>query len=127
MNFTASDTSAGATAQYGLYLNNVASTEGVDSLITLNNADADDAVTDGILFAAGGAGTDFLDGIDFSAANVNREIVLENGEAIIGQTADTITFEDDDGTDYATLSVTALTIAGDLAITGGNITTAVTA
>ncbi|KKR87655.1 MAG: hypothetical protein UU32_C0004G0020 [Candidatus Woesebacteria bacterium GW2011_GWB1_41_10] len=55
-------------------------------------------------------------------ANLNREIVLENGEAIIGQTADTITFEDDDGTDYATLSATALTVTGDLAVNGDDIT-----
>src|SRR6185436_4302951 len=51
---------------------------------------------------------------------------LENGEAIIGQTADTITFEDDDGTDYATLTAALLSVTGDLAITGGNITTALT-
>ncbi|KKR87656.1 MAG: hypothetical protein UU32_C0004G0021 [Candidatus Woesebacteria bacterium GW2011_GWB1_41_10] len=50
MNFTASDTTSGTTAQYGLYLNNIASTEGTDALIALNNADADDAVGDGIAF-----------------------------------------------------------------------------
>jgi hypothetical protein len=101
--------------------------EAADALLTLANADADDPVNDAIRFDAGGAGTDFLDGIDFSGADLNREIVLENGEAIIGQTADTITFEDDDGTDYATLTAAALSVTGDLAITGGNITTAVTA
>ncbi len=69
-------------------------------------------------------GANFDTGVAFG--DVTREIVLENGEAIIGQTADTITFEDDDGTDYATLTGTALTVTGDLAITGGNITTAVT-
>ena len=126
LNLTASDTGAGTSSQYGLYIDNIASTEGADALIALNNSDADDAVGAGILFTAGGAGTDFTVGIDFSLANFTREIVLENGEAIIGQVADTITFEDDDGTDYATLTQSALTVTGDLAITGGNVTTAVT-
>jgi hypothetical protein len=110
-------------------LNNIddaGSTGTTEALMVLVNNDANEAVTDGILFGAGGAGTDFTDGIDFSGANLTREIVLENGEAIIGQTADTITFEDDDGTDYATLTATALTVTGDLAITGGNITSATT-
>jgi len=107
-----------------LVLNNVddaGSTGTTESLLTIVNNDANEAVTDGILFGAGGAGTDFTDGIDFSAANLTREIVLENGEAIIGQTADTITFEDDDGTDYATLSASALTVTGDLTISGDDL------
>ena len=126
IDFGAEDTTGtGDQNQYAFYVNNLSSgtdvDEVADALILLENNDADDPVNDGIAFGAGGAGTDFSDGIDFSAANLTREIVLENGEAIIGQTADTITFEDDDGTDYATLTVTTLDITGALQSGSSNV------
>src|SRR3972149_1933533 len=130
IDFTNSSDDA-ADVTYALSLNNAndaGASTATDALLALENNDANTAVADAIVFLAGGANApDFSDGIDFQLADFTREIVLENGEAIIGQSADTITFEDDDGTDYATLTATALTITGDLAITGGNITTAVTA
>lgn len=92
MNFTGLDTTSGTTAQYGLYLDNVASTEGVDALIALNNADADDTVGSAILFTAGGAGTDFTYGINFDASDIGTaEIVLENAETIDNQMNGNIT------------------------------------
>ena len=48
LNYTASDVAAATTAQYGLLLNNAASTEGADSLLVLDNADVDDNVISGI-------------------------------------------------------------------------------
>ncbi|MEX2055188.1 MAG: hypothetical protein WD972_03310, partial [Candidatus Andersenbacteria bacterium] len=59
-NFTASDTGAATTGQYGLYLDNLASTEGLDASLVIDNSDSDDAVVDGILFA-GNSFTDFID------------------------------------------------------------------
>ena len=102
---------------YNVYLNNEDGVAASHAMLALNNADGDTAVATGIEFLAGGAGTDFTDGIDFSSANLTRELVLENGEAIINQTDDTFTFEDDDGTDYATLTVSALTFSGTSAMT----------
>ncbi len=49
INYTALDTTSGTAAQYALYLNNAASTEGADALEVLDNADSDDAVGTGIL------------------------------------------------------------------------------
>lgn len=60
-------------------------------------------------------------GIDFDAADVTRELVLENGEAIHNQSDGIITLEDGGGTDYATLSSTSAAFAGDLTVTGGDI------
>ncbi len=68
LNYTALDTTSGTTAQYGLYLNNVASTEGADALLVLNNADADDAVVTGIKFLNP---TRFTTAIDTANANIN--------------------------------------------------------
>src|SRR3989344_3498032 len=62
MNFTAADTTAGTTAQYGLYLDNLASTEGVDAILVIDNSDLDDSVATAIKFIdAGGTFTNILD------------------------------------------------------------------
>lgn len=71
MLLTAQDTTSSTTAQYGLYLDNAASTEGPDALLVLDNSDADDAVVDGIRFVdAGGGFTDLIDSptLDISGA-----------------------------------------------------------
>ena len=122
MNFTASDTGSATTAQYGLYLNNVASTEGTDALLVLNNADDDDAVGSAILFTAGGAGTDFTYGINFDAVDIGTaEVVLENAETIDNQTDGTITL-----TATTTKTSSNLEVAGTSGINlsgiGGDIT-----
>ncbi len=102
--------------------------EAADALLTLANNDANDPVNSAIRFDAGAAGEDFTYGINFDNANIGTaEIVLENAEQIHNQTDGTIVLEDGSGTDYATFTSALTTIAGDLAITGGNITTAFTA
>jgi len=98
MNFTASDTTSGTTAQYGLYLDNLASTEGIDALIVIDNSDTDDSVAAGILFQD--AGGTFVTGID-----MNTEIITNIGNA---------------GTDFDTSG--GLTLAADLAVNGDDIT-----
>jgi hypothetical protein len=82
-------------------------TEAADALLTLTNNDANDAVNVGIRFDAGAAGTDFTTGIDFDAADVTTEIVLENGESISNQSDGIINFG----------STTSLTASGALTIT----------
>lgn len=104
-----------------LSLNNVNNSSGTavstDALISLENNDTNNPVTSGILFRAGSTSApDFTTGIDFSAADFTTELVFENDETIDNQT---------DGTVTITAPTTAL--SGDLAINGGNITTAVTA
>ena len=68
-NFTASDTTSGTTGQYGLYLDNLASTEGLDALLVLDNSDADDAVAAGLKFVSAGG-------------TFTTDISLQNGETI---------------------------------------------
>jgi hypothetical protein len=65
---TASDTSPSTTGQYGLYIDNVASTEGLDAAIVIDNSDADDAVIAGILFVDAGGG--FTNAIDTAGGNI---------------------------------------------------------
>ncbi|MEX2055187.1 MAG: hypothetical protein WD972_03305, partial [Candidatus Andersenbacteria bacterium] len=75
LNFTALDTSAGTTAQYGMYLDNLASSEGVDAALVIDNSDSDDAVVAGIKFIdAGGGFTAVIDnaGTLISGAELNR-------------------------------------------------------
>ncbi len=54
--FTAADTTSSSTAQYGLYLDNAESSEGLDSLLVLDNSDADDAVAAAITILDAGGG-----------------------------------------------------------------------
>ena len=62
LEFVASDTLPSTTSQFGLYLDNLASTEGLDSMLVLDNSDADDAVVSAIKFVDGGGGfTDLFD------------------------------------------------------------------
>jgi hypothetical protein len=112
LTITASDTGDGTTNQHGLLIDNAASTEGADSLIALQNTDADDAVGVGLKFMAGGAGTDFTTGIDFDAADVGTEIILENGESISNQSDGIISFG----------STTSLTASGALTLLSGGAT-----
>jgi|GEM_PF-1910220 len=103
---TASDTTSSTTSQYGLLLDNAAAGEALDGVLVLQNTDADDAVVAGILFAAGGAGTDFTYGIDLDAANIGTaDIRLENSDTISNAADDLITFTGADGTNNAGLVV----------------------
>ncbi len=91
--------------------------QAADALVTLTNSDSNDPVGSAIRFDAGAAGTDFTYGINFDAASIGTaELIFQNAETI-------------DNTVDGTLAITAPTTAlsGDLAISGGNITTAVTA
>lgn len=111
---TAQDTTSGTLAQYGLNIENSASTEGLDALIYLNNADTDDAVATGILFnSAAGTMTTAIDATD-------PEIT----------TAFSVGANDINGTtgliNYDNFDVDAsgnITIAGDIAVNGGDMTT----
>lgn len=67
---TASDTGTSTTAQYGIYIDNAASTEGMDAAIVIDNSDADDAVVAGILFVDAGGG--FTNAIDTAGGNITN-------------------------------------------------------
>jgi len=102
-NFTASDTTSGTTSQYGIYLDNLASTEGLDAAIVIDNSDADDAVVAAIkLIDAGGGFTTVIDnaGTLISGSELN---LLDSGIAL------------SELTDSGTLT------AGTVDINGGNI------
>ncbi|MBI4435249.1 hypothetical protein HY630_01115, partial [Candidatus Uhrbacteria bacterium] len=125
LNVTAQDTTSGTAAQYGLLINNAASTEGLDGALVLQNSDDDDAIVSGIILTpnvGGGIGADFTYGINFDAADIGTaEIVLENAEQIHNQTNGTITLEDGGGTDYATFTSSLVTVTGDLTISGDDL------
>ena len=80
LSVTPADTTSGTTAQYGFYIDNVASTEALDGILVLDNSDANDTVTDGILFIdAGGGITDAIDVSDsdiVNAINVGANTIL---------------------------------------------------
>jgi hypothetical protein len=100
INSTASDTSTGTTAQYGLYLDNLASTEALDASIVIDNSDADDVVGAAIkIINAGGGFTTLVDnaGTLISGAEFN---VLDAGIAY------------NELTDSGTLTVTTVDING---------------
>jgi hypothetical protein len=65
---TSSDTGGSTTGQYGIYIDNAASTEGLDAGIVIDNSDADDAIVTGILFVDGGGG--FTTGINTAGASI---------------------------------------------------------
>ncbi|MFA4846091.1 MAG: hypothetical protein WC654_06045, partial [Patescibacteria group bacterium] len=91
---TASDTTSGTTSQGGLLIDNAASTEAADGLIILNNTDADDVVGAGVLFSAGGLGTDFTYGIDFDAADIGTaDIRFESSGTLDEGSTGTWTFD----------------------------------
>ena len=105
LNFTASDTTAATTAQYGLYLDNLASTEGLDAALVIDNSDTDDAVANGILFVdAGGGFTDYIDTpssvfkVDGSGNVTLVDLIISGGNInpsaalTIGDGGDTIAF-----------------------------------
>jgi|GEM_PF-1827140 len=82
MNFTASDTTVATTSQFGLYLDNLASTEGLDASLVIDNSDIDDVVGAAIkIVDAGGGFTNIIDnaGTLISGAELN---VLDGGIAL---------------------------------------------
>lgn len=88
------DTTSATLAQYGVVIDNAASSEALDGSLVLQNSDADDTVAAGLLFAAGGAGTDFNYGIDFDAANIgSADIRFENSGTLDEGSAGTWTFD----------------------------------
>lgn len=98
VNFTALDTTSGTTAQYGIYVNNVASTEAADGLFVADNADADDAVA-----AA------------FLALNPTRftsHLSTGNAALVIGESATDAVTITTDGTGTAELVLSAGAIDG---------------
>lgn len=126
-NLTASDTSTGTTAQYGVYIDNVASTEGADALLVLDNSDADDVVGAAIkIIDAGGGFTTIIDnaGTLISGTELNR---LDGKDAALVDTNDAVaTAITGTGTLTAgatgagfTLNFGASTLSGN--VTGANI------
>ena len=90
LNFTASDTTAGTTAQYGAYLDNLASTEGLDALLVLDNSDLDDSVGAAIKITnAGGNFTSVIDnaGTLISGAELN---LLDGHDVALVDTNDAV-------------------------------------
>jgi hypothetical protein len=79
---TATDTGSSTTAQYGLFLDNLASTEGLDATLVLDNSDADDSVGAAIMITdAGGGFTNIIDnaGTLISGTELN---LLDGGIAL---------------------------------------------
>lgn len=92
---TASDTGSATTAQYGIKIDNAASTEGLDALLVLDNSDADDAVAAGVLFdVAAGTMTTAVDASDAqitNAINIGSNVILGGDETMtIGATDDAV-------------------------------------
>ncbi|MEK7783930.1 MAG: hypothetical protein AAB658_00725, partial [Chloroflexota bacterium] len=90
MNFTAADTTVATTSQFGLYLDNLASTEGLDSSLVIDNSDGDDAVVAAFkLIDAGGGFTSVIDnaGTLISGGELNA---LDNGIESADIVVDTI-------------------------------------
>lgn len=91
---TALDTTSATGSQYGLVIENSASTEALDALFVLSNNDSDDTVGTGLYFAAGGSGTDFTYGIDFDAATIDTaDIRFENSGTLAEASAGNWTFD----------------------------------
>ncbi|MBI4599278.1 hypothetical protein HY734_03740 [Candidatus Uhrbacteria bacterium] len=85
--FTASDTTGGTTSQYGLQLTNASSTEGLDALLQVHNADVDDLVGTALKITdAGGGFTNIIDnaGTLISGAELN----LLDGGITLGELTD---------------------------------------
>jgi hypothetical protein len=100
INTTAADTSSGTTSQFGLYLDNLASTEGLDASLVIDNSDADDAVGAAIkIVNAGGGFTNIIDnaGTLLSGSEIN---LLDSGIAL------------SELTDSGTLTATTVDING---------------
>ncbi len=77
--FTAEDTTSSTTAQYGLYLDNAASTEGLDALFVADNSDTDDVV--GTVFKTVDAGGGFTNLFDISGTLISAAefTILDGG------------------------------------------------
>ncbi len=78
----ASDSGSSTSSQFGLYLDNLASTEGLDASLVIDNSDADDAVGAAIkIIDAGGTFTNIIDnaGTLISASEIN---LLDGGVAL---------------------------------------------
>jgi len=134
MNFTAADTTAATAAQFGLYLDNLASTEGLDASLVIDNSDADDAVGDGIRFVdGGGTFTDFIDTpssvfkVDGSGNATLVDLIISGGNInpsaalTIGDNGDTLALDSSDWDIGATGDMTgigALTMDGAFSQTG---------
>ncbi|MFH1098651.1 MAG: hypothetical protein V1723_01885, partial [Candidatus Uhrbacteria bacterium] len=79
LNFTAADTTSATTSQFGLYLDNIASAEGVDALLVLDNSDTDDVVGAAIKIVNAGGG--FTSGIDMDGVAI---VWSSTGTAVTG-------------------------------------------
>jgi hypothetical protein len=106
LNVTASDTTSGTTAQFGLAIANADSTEGLDALVFLKNNDNDDVVTDAIRVSNPGAADMIVDALDASGANITN--ALNIGANIITGTDGIINF-----TDFGLIAEGAITVAPD--------------
>jgi fibronectin-binding autotransporter adhesin len=137
-NFTAADTSSGTTSQYGLYLDNLASTEGLDASLVIDNSDTDDAVAAAIrIINAGGgftsvidnAGTlisgaelNLLDGRDGALVDTNDAVATAiTGTGVLASGSITSGFGSIDvGTDA--ISTSGTVTVGTLSVNGDNFT-----
>ena len=121
---TASDTTSGTTAQYGLVVQNAASTEGLDALTLLSNVDTDDLVDVGLLVTsvAGGitTGIDLSDSDIVTAIDVDANFMLFDGIRVFEGATGTLTWEDTSGNDLMVLTDGGTT--GTLALGSGDIT-----
>ncbi len=126
INFTNNPSIAGNTAEYAARIQNQATNNTTDNtvaaLLLLDNADVtagggSTVVTDAIrIINSGNIAGGITNAINIADADITTDIVLQNAETIDNNT---------DGTITLTAANTAL--SGDLAINGGNITTAITA
>ena len=77
---TASDVAGSTTSQYGLYLDNLASTEALDASLVIDNSDADDAIAAALLFIdAGGGFTNLIDSTEFDVSGTTGSITIDDG------------------------------------------------
>ena len=114
---TASDTSPATTAQYGLYIDNVASTEGMDAAIVIDNSDADDAVIAGILFIDAGGG--FTTAINTANGAINAGTATVTSDLFAGVTASAFDATGAAAITVGSADVTTLAITNNGAMTVG--------
>ncbi|HSX29501.1 MAG TPA: hypothetical protein VLE73_02980, partial [Candidatus Saccharimonadales bacterium] len=100
--------SASAGTTRGLFIQqaNSANTNGLDSGIVVDNADADLALATAIeITNSGNFATGITKGIDFNATGIVTDIELQNAEQIDNNTDDNVTFTGTGGTNNETFTI----------------------
>ena len=122
INCTTLDTGAATGNQFCLELDNRASTEAADAMLTIDNSDTDDVVADGIRFIdAGGGFTDYLDAPNLRIVGATGLVTWlpASFNDSASYTADDVFTLDRDDTGSVTLTATDDDANATLIVAGG--------